>query len=90
MASLEATVIIVLSRSGLRSHGAQAMVMEMADVGIKLVVKSCDVDDFEQLDEALSQCAKELPPIRGVIQAAMVLKVSEDEILNSIHHYRED
>lgn len=90
MASLEATVIIVLSRSGLRSHGAQAMVKEMEDVGVKLVVESCDVDDFEQLDITLSRCAKELPPIRGVIQAAMVLEVSDDETQHPICHFREN
>ena len=87
MASLGATVIIVLSRWGLKSHDAQAMVREMEDVGVKLAIKSCAVDDVKQMDQVLNQCAKELPPIRGVIQAAMVLMVSDHEILFSVHYY---
>lgn len=42
---------------------------------------ACDVTDSEQLKTALQSCA-DMPPIRGVIQGAMVLQVgnsSEEE-----------
>ena len=67
--------IIVLSRSGLKSETSQQFAGHLQKSGTRLVGLSCDVSDLSQLESALGSVS-ELPPIRGVIQAAMVLKVS--------------
>lgn len=75
MAGLRAKTIILLSRSGMESEGSHTFVKELERSGVTLVVHSCDVSNLEQLEIVLSHCARTLPPIQGVIQAAMVLKV---------------
>lgn len=75
MAGLRAKTIIVMSRSGMESKGSRDFVEELERSGVTLVVHSCDVSDLNQLEEVLTLCARTLPPIKGVIQAAMVLKV---------------
>ena len=75
MADQGAKNIIVLSRSGLKSDTAQQFAAGLEKGGTRLVGLGCDVSDPSQLESALASVS-ELPPIRGVIQAAMVLKVS--------------
>jgi hypothetical protein len=43
---------------------------------MQLHIRSCDTSDKESLLELLVDSASVLPPIRGVIQAAIVLDVS--------------
>ena len=52
------------------------MAKELQQAGVRLRAYACDVSDLEQLDQTLGLCSKEMPPIRGVIQSAMVLRVS--------------
>lgn len=44
--------------------------------GVKVLVESCNVADETQLAACLDTVKAQLPPIKGVIQAAMVLRVS--------------
>lgn len=82
MASLKAKNIILISRSGMKSQSALCMASELQQAGVQLKAYACDVSDFEQLDQTLGLCAKEMPPIRGVIQAAMVLRVSPQPLVS--------
>lgn len=41
-------------------------------------IYACDVTDIRQLQSVLEDSAKSMPPVRGVIQGAMVLRVSSD------------
>ena len=68
--------IIVISRSGIQSVGAQSLVDELATLDVKLQVYACNVSKAEELSQTLQFCISEMPPIRGVIQSAMVIKVS--------------
>lgn len=43
--------------------------------GVVVTVRKCDVTDMDSLSSVLHGCAHSLPPIRGVVQGAMVLKV---------------
>ena len=52
------------------------MAKEIQQAGVRLMAYACDVSDLQRLDQVLGFCAKEKLPIRGVIQAAMVLRVS--------------
>ena len=65
--------LVLLSRRGLAAPGAREAMEELAALGVKTLALACDVTDAASLAEALRQAAAELPPIRGVLHAAMVL-----------------
>ena len=68
----------------MKSQSALSVVRELEQAGVRIRVYACDVSDFEQLDQTLRLWAREMPPIRGVIQTAMALKVSFQP---SVPHY---
>lgn len=65
--------LVLLGRRGLGAPGARDAMEELAARGVKTLALACDVTDAASLAEALRQAAAELPPIRGVLHAAMVL-----------------
>ena len=75
MANLGARSVITISRSGLDSPKALSLVDEMKSHGVVLTVLKCDAADSEGLRSALHGVEGKVPPIRGVIQAAMVIQV---------------
>ncbi len=81
MASRNCKYIIALSRSGMESPHASSLKEELEGNRIKLAVFACDVGHREQLQSVLSLCAESLPPIKGVIQSAMVIRVSSKDII---------
>ncbi|KMU74437.1 LOW QUALITY PROTEIN: fatty acid synthase S-acetyltransferase [Coccidioides immitis RMSCC 3703] len=75
MADQGAKNVIILSRSAGRSEQAAALVDELSQVGCRVKAVSCNVSSGSGLADSLRQCQEDgLPPIRGVIQGAMVLK----------------
>ncbi len=66
--------VILLSRSGAQKPEAIQAVDEMVAEGAKVTVFACDVADRSRLKAVIEECTKTLPPIRGVIQAAMNLR----------------
>jgi hypothetical protein len=64
------------SRSGATKPDAKAFLEKLSQDGVKAVAYMCDIGDSDQVERAVEQCKKELPPIRGVIQGAMSLAVS--------------
>jgi len=70
--------IILLSRSAGVSKKTGAFVAELQEAGCRVKAVNCDVSSMTDLAKAVQTCETEgLPPIRGVIQAAMVLQVSD-------------
>lgn len=67
--------VIFSSRSANKGGKNQAFIDEMSKLGCTVTAVPCDVSDQAALTSALRNCAKDLPPIRGVIQGAMVLQV---------------
>ena len=76
MIDVGAKSVILISRSGMDATGAEEIIEDLETPGVIITVHKCDVADKESLSAVLEDCAKSLPPIRGVIQGAMVLKVS--------------
>ncbi|KAL2006666.1 hypothetical protein VTN00DRAFT_9334 [Thermoascus crustaceus] len=74
MAESGAKHIVILSPSGSTKQSTQKLIKQLADLGTELRPFACDVGNREQLKSALSMCRHDLPPIRGLIQAALVLK----------------
>ncbi|KAI4194047.1 MAG: hypothetical protein LQ350_008007, partial [Teloschistes chrysophthalmus] len=71
-----ARYLILLSRSGRRAKGADEVISALEASGATVGVVACDVSSSTQLEDALQRCTESLPPIRGVIQGAMVLQDS--------------
>ncbi|KAH8706040.1 reducing polyketide synthase [Talaromyces proteolyticus] len=66
--------IAFLSRSGDSKPEAKAVVGELKGYGIQVMVYRGDVSDQASFLAAMKQCSQELPPVKGVIQMAMVLR----------------
>jgi NAD(P)-dependent dehydrogenase (short-subunit alcohol dehydrogenase family)/acyl carrier protein len=71
--------LILLSRSaGEQRRSSEAFIAQLREAGCRVVAVSCDVADETALEGALDRCERDdkLPPVRGVIQGAMVLRDS--------------
>lgn len=66
--------LVFLSRSGARSSHATDLVKEMKSKDVTVSVFACDVADGDAVAIALAKCRETMPPIRGVIQAATVIR----------------
>jgi hypothetical protein len=75
MAEHGAKNLIVLSRSANAQEKTRPFTIEMEKIGCKVKAVGCDISNESELVNALTICAQEMPPIRGVIQGAMVLQV---------------
>ena len=75
--------LILLSRSAGDAHKTGSFVTGLREAGCRVVALSCDVSNDNDLAMILDRCRKDekLPPIRGVVQGAMVL---QDSILENM------
>ena len=67
--------LVFANRSGLAKQEAIDTVAILREKGAKVDVHSCDVSDAASLRQLLESSSTTMPPIRGVIQGAMVLRV---------------
>ena len=83
MVARGAKSMILLSRSGAQKPEAVQVVNEMRAAGATVTVYACDVADISRLRSIIEECTETLPPIRGVIQAAMNLRDSAFENMSA-------
>ena len=76
--------VLILSRSGPTNTSAIVLLKEMAAKGANLVAPPCDISDADSLASVLRVQSQTMPPIKGCIQGAMVLKVGSLKPLRSI------
>ena len=76
MAQHGARNIILASRSGQKKANILDLVEDLAALGVNVNVYQCDVAVEADLQLLISDCAKIMPPIGGVIHGAYVNKVS--------------
>ncbi|KAF9873041.1 putative polyketide synthase [Colletotrichum karsti] len=69
-----ARYIVLLSRSGGTNDKVRELMNETKSQGVSVIVKSCDVSNETEVQQVMLELAKTLPPIRGVVHAAMVLR----------------
>ncbi|KAK7752400.1 Type I Iterative PKS [Diatrype stigma] len=75
MAERGAKHLIVPSRSGATSRAASSLVADLTALGVEVFAPQCDVSSERELAHVLSECARRgMPPVRGCINAAMVLQ----------------
>ncbi|KAF2676018.1 hypothetical protein K458DRAFT_447715 [Lentithecium fluviatile CBS 122367] len=68
--------LILLSRSGGTTESVAGLLSELKAMRCNVAVPQCDVSNEEQFAAVLSDCGKDMPPVKGCIQGAMVLKDS--------------
>ncbi|VUC32029.1 unnamed protein product [Clonostachys rosea] len=75
LAGKGAKTLIVPSRSaGAGNKAATAVLAELKASGVNVVTPLCDVSSLESVSAMLDECTATLPPIRGCINASMVLQ----------------
>ena len=67
--------LILLSRSGEDDAYAEEVAIESSVSAAHVVTPSCDISDERALADVLNFFSERMPPIKGCIHAAMVLKV---------------
>ncbi|KAF4207594.1 hypothetical protein CNMCM8927_002671 [Aspergillus lentulus] len=74
MADNGARTLIFVNRSGLASQAAQETARDLKQKGVRVIVHACDISDSKQVEKMVIELRRNAPPIRGVIQSAMVLR----------------
>lgn len=77
--------LLLLSRRGADTPGAAEAVEALRAQGVQVLVRACDVADRTALTAALAEAEAPLPPLRGVVHAAMVL---DDALLPNLDAVR--
>jgi NADPH:quinone reductase-like Zn-dependent oxidoreductase/SAM-dependent methyltransferase len=97
MADHGTKTLVLVSRSGLLDKNAMSTVEMLEREGVEAIVRACDVANSDQISSMISELSRSRPPIRGVVQAAMVLKVclidvnkKKGQLTITGHSYRED
>ncbi|KAJ2993259.1 hypothetical protein NUW58_g1893 [Xylaria curta] len=84
MVDREARHLVVLSRSGPVSEAAIELVSNLEAQGVTVIAPKCDVSSVSSLTAVLSECeARAMPPIKGCVNAAMVL---QDAVFENMTH----
>jgi acyl transferase domain-containing protein/NADPH:quinone reductase-like Zn-dependent oxidoreductase/acyl carrier protein len=65
--------LVLLGRRGLETPGVQEAVAEIEALGASVHIRACDVTDRDSLAGIIAEIRRDLPPLRGVLHAAMVL-----------------
>ena len=75
LADHSANNILVLSRRRLGETERLNLEEELGSSGAKVCIETCDIANLRELQDVAARCLKSLPPVKGVIHAAMVLQV---------------
>lgn len=75
IADFGARNIVTLSRRTLSKADQGKLEDEVRPLGAELRIVKCDITDRERVHEVAEMCRKSMPPIKGIIHGAMVLKV---------------
>lgn len=76
MAQRGAKNLILLSRLGVSNDEARGLVRGLHRQGVRVEVPRCDIAVYGSLKHTLDALQSQMPPIKGCIQSAMVLRVS--------------
>lgn len=68
--------LVLVSRSGASTENAKKAIEEIKLKGVNVEVCRCDVSDKQSVEQQLVPLLSRLPPARGVVYGAMVLRVS--------------
>lgn len=77
MVDRKARHFVLLSRSGAKDAAAIDLIEEMKLRHVKIATPPCDISVEDAVLKTLEECKRTMPPIKGCIQASMVLKVAK-------------
>ncbi|KZM21666.1 uncharacterized protein EKO05_0000979 [Ascochyta rabiei] len=66
--------IVLLSRSGTLKGKAAEQIAALNTAGANIIVRSCDVANKADVDNLVLRGLSDLPPVRGIVHGAMVLR----------------
>jgi len=87
MAERGAGTLVLLGRRGAATREARQAVTELETLGARVVVHAADASQEADVAAVLAAIDRDLPPLRGVVHAAMVL---EDSLLINLDRDRMD
>ncbi len=67
--------LLLLSRSGASGEEAIVFLDELRATGVNVAAPTCDISNKQSLAAVLAEYSVKMPPIKGCIQASMVLQV---------------
>lgn len=73
LATKGARHLVLISRSGPQSAEAQASITQLESQGVQVYASACDVTDETALSSLLQKIATTMPPLKGIVHAAMVI-----------------
>ena len=76
MADRGAKNLVILSRSGIKRPEAKEVYQALGVRGVSVADIKCDVTNKSDVEAAVKECQKTMPPIKGVIMGALVLNDS--------------
>ena len=65
--------LVLVSRRGPSTDEAQQALAELAAAGVTVTALACDITRRDQVAALFERIAAELPPLRGIVHAAMVI-----------------
>jgi acyl transferase domain-containing protein/NADPH:quinone reductase-like Zn-dependent oxidoreductase/NADP-dependent 3-hydroxy acid dehydrogenase YdfG/acyl carrier protein len=65
--------LVLLGRRGRHTPGAPEAIQELVTQGVNVTALACDITDAEALANVIGRVRSTLPPINGVLHAAMVI-----------------
>lgn len=72
--------LVLVNRSGLSTDTARSTVGMLRKMGAEVVVRGCDISDEQAFSAMYKEISQTLPPIKGAIQGAMILRVSYRDV----------
>jgi acyl transferase domain-containing protein/NADPH:quinone reductase-like Zn-dependent oxidoreductase/acyl carrier protein/short-subunit dehydrogenase/SAM-dependent methyltransferase len=74
--------LVLISRRGQEAPGANEVIAELADLGVNALAISCDVTDAKALSMVIDHVRKTMPPLKGILHAAMVI---DDQLIMNLN-----
>ncbi|KAJ5644416.1 hypothetical protein N7507_010427 [Penicillium longicatenatum] len=74
MVSQGARNLVLLGRSGPTTEAARILIDELSAQGVTVQAPPCDIIDTQSVQSVMGQVMQTMPPIKGLIQASMVLR----------------
>lgn len=68
--------LVLVSRSGSATELAQSTIQKLKQNGVTVEVCRADISNEQNVEQNLAPLLSRMPPVRGVVYGAMVLKVS--------------
>lgn len=77
MAERGARYLVLLSRSGACTEEQIEVIANLRALGVEVMTPCCDISDYDALKEVIKEVYHTMPPIKGCVQSAMALRVSQ-------------